>query len=147
MIYTYNEVVIRADLETVFDKMTEIERWPEYFEEYTMVSVLNRTENRVTFELTSTEGLTWQTTCLIDRDNWLITAKRDEPCTPFKYVHLRWIFRPVAEKTMMVWEQFFEFDPEVQIEFTEEEVVNRTEEYGRKNMERIKRIIETGEAD
>jgi aromatase len=146
MTHTYNEVIIRAELATVFDKVTDITRWPEYFEEYTMVSILNRAGNRITFELTSTEELTWQTTCLVDRDNWLITAKRDEPCTPFKYVRLRWIFRPVAEGTVMVWEQFFEFDPAVQIEFTEEDAVNRTVEYGRKNMERIKAIIEIGEA-
>lgn len=144
MVHTYNKIVISADIATVFDLTNDIERWPELFNEYTSARVLSRTGNEITFELTNNENRTWQSSRIIDREHWLATATRGEPRLPFKFMHLRWLYRPVPEGTEMTWEQFFEMDPASGI--ANAQAVERITEHSQVNMERIKGIIEAGES-
>lgn len=140
--HTYNWILIEKDIATVFDLTNDIERWPEYFNEYTAARVLSRTEKKIAFELTNNENQTWQSVRFLDKDHWLATATRGEPRLPFKYMHLRWIYRPVPRGTEMTWEQFFEMDPASGI--TDGQAGRRITEHSRLNLERIKALIEAG---
>lgn len=142
--HTYNKIVIEKDIATVFDLTNDVERWPEFFNEYSVARVLSRTEKKITFELTNNDNQTWQSVRFIDRDHWLATATRCEPRLPFKYMHLRWVYRPVPQGTEMTWEQFFEMDPASGI--TDAQAFERINEHSRLNLERIKGIVEAGES-
>jgi len=140
--HTYNRVVIKAPLELVFDVTNKIEDWPRIFEEYTGAEIISREGNRIEFRLTNKEGQSWRSSRVIDREHWVATATREEPKRPFGYMHLRWTYRPVAEGTEMVWEQFFEMDPEAGID--DERAVALITEHSQVNMNHWKEHIESG---
>jgi aromatase len=144
-VHTYNRIVIEKDIATVFDLTNDIERWPEYFDDYLVARILSCTENKITFELTNNENQTWQSVRFLDRDHWLATATRGEPRLPFRYMHLRWVYRPVPQGTEMTWEQFFEMYPASGI--TDTQAVERITERSQLNLERIKGLIEAGESE
>src|SRR5688572_1002464 len=111
MAYTFNSIVINRPIQEVFDATNDIESWPQVFDEYLDAKILERNGNTLTFRLTNKEGKSWVSSRVVDSTFWIATAIRGEPKHPFRYMHLRWIYRPVDGGTEMTWEQFFEMDP------------------------------------
>ena len=51
--HTDNEVVIEAPRDFVWERMMDIESWPDLFSEYAKAEVLEEEGNKVTFRLTT----------------------------------------------------------------------------------------------
>jgi aromatase len=143
MAHTKNSIVIKKDIDQVFDVTNDIPRWTELFDEYVEAKILKREDKKVTFRLTNKEGKSWRSSRIIDREKYLCTAEREEPKFPFKYMHLKWTYRAVPAGTEMTWEQDFEMDPTSG--YTNEKAQEAINEHSRANMEKIKKIIEEGD--
>jgi aromatase len=139
---TENSIIIRAKREPVFDITNDIERWPEFFDEYTAARILHRSNDRITFQLTNKEGKTWKSSRALDKVSYQCTAEREEPKFPFLYMHIKWTYEEVAEGTKMTWIQDFEMDPKSG--YTDEQAVDHINRHSSVNMENIKKLIETG---
>jgi len=114
--YTKNSIVIAAPIDKVFDLTNDIERWPELFTEYQAAKVVSREGNKIVFELTThPEGeqpsRTWRSSRVIDRENWCVTAEREDPKFPFEYMHITWLYESVPGGTQMTWIQNFKMHP------------------------------------
>lgn len=143
MAHTKNSIVIKKDIDKVFDITNDIKRWPELFDEYVEAKILKREGKKVTFQLTNKEGKSWRSSRIIDKEKYLCTAEREEPKFPFKYMHLKWTYRRVSEGTEMTWEQDFEMNPKSG--YTDEKAREAINEHSRANMKRIKEITEKEE--
>jgi aromatase len=99
---------------------------------------------RLVFRLRNLEGGEWQSWRILDHDLLMAIAERDEPLYPFRYMHLKWTYEPVADGTLMTWTQDFEIDPALGI--PEPEVTARMNAHGQGNQQRIKELIESGAA-
>ena len=143
MAHTKNSVIINGPYDNVFDITNDIERWPELFDEYTEAKVLNREGNKITFQLTNKQGASWRSSRILDKENKVCTAQREEPLFPFKYMNLKWTYEEREEGVKMTWEQDFEMDPEAKFNDAQaEELINK---HSVENMKRIKELIEGGE--
>ena len=142
MAHTKNSITINAPYEMVFDITNDIERWPELFDEYTEGKILNREGNKITFQLTNNQGNSWRSSRILDKENKLCTAQREEPMFPFKYMNLKWTYEEDEKGVTMTWEQDFEMDPKAKFNDTQaEELINK---HSLENMKRIKELIESG---
>lgn len=140
MAHTKNSIIIKEDIDKIFDITNDIERWPELFDEYVEAKILKREGKKVTFQLTNKEGKSWRSSRIIDKEKYLCTAEREEPKFPFKYMHLRWTYQRVPGGTEMTWEQDFEMDPKSS--YTDEKAIKAINEHSQANIKRIKEIIE-----
>ena len=131
----------------VFDITNDIDNWHVLFNEYGHSEVVKREEagrfTKLVFRLRNREGAEWQSWRLLDHEELVAVAERDEPLFPFKYMHLKWTYTPTSTGTLMTWTQDFELDPAYDGE--ESAAVQRMDAHGRENQKRIKRIIESGE--
>jgi len=142
MAHTKNSITINAPYERVFDITNDIERWPELFDEYTEAKILNRKGNKITFQLTNKQGDSWRSSRILDKENRMCTAKREEPMFPFKYMKLKWTYEEGEDGVKMTWEQDFEMDPGAKYNDAQaEELINK---HSVENMKRIKELIESG---
>lgn len=130
----------------VFAVTNDIDQWRVLFNEYHESRVVKREEagrfTRLVFRLKNQENQEWQSWRLLDNQELVAIAERDEPLYPFRYMHLKWTYEPTARGTKMTWTQDFEIDP--RFEAPEEVVVQRMDAHGRDNQQRIKELIETG---
>ncbi|MEY2536017.1 MAG: aromatase [bacterium] len=117
MARTDNAVVIGAPLEFVWERMNDIEEWPQLFSEYAEASILERRGDTVRFRLTTHpdpehDGTVW---------SWL-SERTADPAThttrahrietgPFQYMRIGWSFAAVPEGTLMRWTQEFTMKP------------------------------------
>ena len=142
MAHTKNSITITAPYDRVFDITNDIERWPELFDEYTEGKILNREGNKITFQLTNKQGNSWRSSRILDKENKICTAQREDPLFPFKYMNLKWSYEEGKEGVKMTWEQDFEMDPKAKFNDAQaEELIN---EHSIENMKRIKKLIESG---
>ena len=146
MAHTKNSITIKAPYDRIFDITNDIERWPELFEEYTEGKILERKENKITFQLTNNQGNSWRSSRVLDKENKLCTAQREEPMFPFKYMNLKWTYEEEGEEGVkMTWEQDFEMDPKAKYNDAQaEELINK---HSLDNMKRIKELIESGKVE
>jgi aromatase len=142
MAHTKNTVFIKAPYDTVFDISNDIERWPELFDEYTEAKIISRAGDRITFQLTNREGKSWRSSRLLDKPRRRCAAQREEPMFPFKYMNLLWTYEEQDGGVSMTWEQDFEMSDSAPVD--NDTAVARINEHSKKNMERIKAIIEAG---
>lgn len=130
----------------VFDATNDIDNWHVLFNDYGYSEVVKREEagrfTKLVFRLRNREGSEWQSWRILDHEELVAIAERDEPLFPFTYMHLKWTYVPTPTGTLMTWTQDFELDPAFEVE--ESVAVRRMDEHGRENQKRIKRIIETG---
>jgi aromatase len=144
--HTDNEVVIAAPLELVWEVANDVERWPELFAgEYAAAEVLERTDDRVRFRLTTAPGsggatYQWVSERCLDRARGTVSARRLEP-GPFRYVHLFQSFTAVEGGTRLRWVQDFEARPDAP--FTDEEMRRRIDAGARVNLRRHREVIES----
>lgn len=132
----------------VFAITNDIDNWKTLFNEYGHSEVITREEagrfTRLVFRLRNREGSEWQSWRILDHDLLTAIAERDEPLHPFRYMHLKWTYEPVADGTLMTWTQDFEIDPALGV--PEPEVAARMDAHGKENQRRIKGLIESGAA-
>lgn len=142
MARTENSIIIKAPYNRVFDITNDIERWPELFAEYKEAKILKREGNEITFQLTNQEGHSWRSSRILDKENKVCTAQREEPLFPFKYMNLKWTYEEGEEEVKMIWVQDFEMDPKAKYNDAQaEELINK---HSVENMKRIKELIESG---
>ncbi|GHO81094.1 putative polyketide cyclase [Ktedonobacter sp. SOSP1-85] len=144
-----NSIIICKDPQTVFDITNDIERWPILFNEYHGAKILNRESEgrytRLSFQLTNAEGNTWRSQRLLDHQQMVATAEREEPLYPFAYMHLKWTCEAAPEGTKMTWTQDFELDPKYPDPLPV--VLDRMNAHTVENQQNIKEKIESGQAE
>jgi aromatase len=143
-----HSIEIRRPPAEVFAITNDIDNWRTLFNEYGHSEIVKREEagrfTRLVFRLRNLEGNEWQSWRILDHDLLMAIAERDEPLYPFRYMHLKWTYQPIADGTLMTWTQDFEIDPAVGI--PEPEVTARMNAHGEGNQLRIKELIESGAA-
>jgi aromatase len=143
-----HSIEIRKPPAVVFAITNDIDNWKTLFNEYGHSEIVKREEagrfTRLVFRLRNLEGNEWQSWRILDHDLLMAIAERDEPLYPFRYMHLKWTYQPIADGTLMTWTQDFELDPAVGI--PEPEVTARMNAHGEGNQLRIKELIESGAA-
>jgi len=115
---TDNEVVIQAPLDQVWERMNDVESWPNLFSEYAKAEILEREGNTVKFRLTTYpdpeyngQVWTWVSERTVDPETHTVKAHRIET-GPFKYMNIEWFFEPTDDGTKMRWVQEFSMKPE-----------------------------------
>ncbi len=115
--HTDNEVVINAPLDVVWEKMNDVENWPDLFSEYAKAEVLEREGNTMRFRLTTHpdpeydgQVWTWVSERTVDPETHSVKAYRIET-GPFDHMNIEWYFEPVDEGTKMRWVQDFSMKP------------------------------------
>lgn len=143
-----HSIEIRKPPPEVFAITNDIDNWQTLFNEYGHSEVIKREEagryTRLVFRLRNREGGEWQSWRILDHDTLTAIAEREEPLFPFRYMHLKWTYEPVADGTLMTWTQDFEIDPAFGT--PEPEVMARMDAHGKQNQQRIKGLIESGGA-
>jgi aromatase len=143
--HTDNEIVIAAPLELVWEVANDVERWPGLFAgEYAAAEVLERSEDRVRFRLTTAPGpdggtYRWVSERCLERRRGSVSARRVEP-GPYRYMHIFHSFTAVAGGTRLRWVQDFEARPDAP--FTDEGMRRRIDAASRVNLRRHKEVIE-----
>ncbi|MBU1112872.1 MAG: SRPBCC family protein [Candidatus Omnitrophica bacterium] len=140
MAHTRNSIVINASYEKVFDSSNDINRWKEFFNEYTESEVLEKSGNKITFKLTHENGRSWTSYRLLFKEHKFAYAARVEPMVPFEFMKLIWLYREVEAGTEMTWIQDFKMAKDAK--FTDEQVEKMMNEHSQENMKRFKEIIE-----
>ena len=139
--HTVNSILIEAPYDLVFDISNDIERWTELFGgEYKEAKILNREGNKITFQLTTNEGMSWQSFRLLFKDHYFTYAQRVEPMFPFKYMKIIWLYTPLPEGILMTWIQDFSMAEEAK--FTDEQVEGFINKHSRENLKIFKEVIE-----
>jgi aromatase len=132
----------------VFAITNDIDNWKVLFNEYGHSEVIKREEagrfTRLVFRLKDNSGSVWQSWRILDHETLTAIAEREEPLFPFRYMHLKWTYQPIAGGTLMTWTQDFEIDPAFDV--PEETVKQRMDAHGKGNQQRIKEQIESGVA-
>ena len=115
--HTDNEVVINAPLDVVWEKMNDVENWPDLFSEYAKAEVLEREGNTMRFRLTTHpdpeydgQVWTWVSERTVDPETHSVKAHRIET-GPFDHMNIEWYFEPAGEGTKMRWVQDFSMKP------------------------------------
>jgi aromatase len=116
--HTDNEVVIAAPLDIVWEKMNDVESWPDLFSEYAKAEIIEREGNTVKFRLTTHpdpeydgQVWTWVSERTVDPDTHTVKAHRIET-GPFDHMDIEWYFEPADSGTKMRWVQDFSMKPE-----------------------------------
>lgn len=143
-----NSIVIREDPARVFAITNDIERWPVLFNEYQGANVLKHEAagrfTRLVFQLRNQQGNAWRSWRLMNHQELVAIAEREEPLYPFLFMHFKWTYAPAPERTLMTWTQDFELDPAFPDSLSV--VIERMNVHTRDNQQRIKEIIENGQA-
>jgi aromatase len=116
--HTDNEVVIDAPRDFVWERMMDIESWPDLFSEYAKAEVIEEDGDTVQFRLTTHpdpeyDGQVWSWTSerTADPANWQSKSKRIET-GPFEYMNIEWYFEEEGDGTKMRWVQDFSMKPD-----------------------------------
>jgi aromatase len=141
-----HSVEIKKPPAEVFAVTNDIDNWKTLFNEYGYSEVIKREDagrfTKLVFRLKNLEGSEWQSWRILDHEQLIAIAERDEPLYPFTYMHLKWTYEPAGDGTLMTWTQDFEVDPAIGV--PEPEVAARMDAHGQENQRRIKDILESG---
>jgi aromatase len=112
---TDNEIYIKAPIGLVWEMTNDVRSWPQLFDEYESVEVLDETDGTIRFRLTthpdeSGRQWTWVSERTPDAESYTVRAKRVET-GPFAYMRLFWQYTPVDDGVRMHWTQEFEMKP------------------------------------
>lgn len=116
--HTDNEVVIDAPLQFVWERMMDIERWPDLFTEYAKAEIVERDGERVRFRLTThpdpeydDQVWSWVSERVADPSSHTSKSRRIET-GPFQYMDIEWSFAEADGGTRMRWLQDFSMKPD-----------------------------------
>ena len=139
-------IVIKGELDQIFEITNDIDRWSELFLEYHYSKVLSRERHgrytRLVFELGHPEGARWQSWRLLDHQDHVAIAQRGTPMFPFKYMHLTWKYEPAEDGVRMTWIQDFEMDPNAPV--TNEQALKNMLNHMAENQKHFKEVLESG---
>lgn len=140
MAHTVNSIVINAPYEKVFEMSNDIDRWKEYFDEYTESEVVERDGNKLVFKLTHQNGTSWKSFRLLFPEEKFTYAARIDPMFPFQYMKIIWLYREVEGGIEMTWIQDFSMDKKAKFSDVQvEEIINK---HSQENLKNFKAIIE-----
>ena len=115
--HTDNEVVIQAPLDMVWERMMDIESWPDLFSEYAKAEVIEQDGDRVQFRLTTHpdpdydgQVWSWVSERVADPSTHSSKSRRIET-GPFEYMNIEWYFEEAVGSTKMRWVQDFSMKP------------------------------------
>jgi len=115
--HTDNAVVINAPRQYVWDRMMDIESWPELFSEYAKAEVIEQDGNYVKFRLTThpdpeydNQVWSWVSERTADPSTFSSKSKRIET-GPFVHMDIQWFFEEADGGTRMRWVQDFAMKP------------------------------------
>ena len=115
--HTDNDVVIKAPRKYVWERMMDIESWPELFSEYAKAEVIERDGDYVKFRLTTHpdpdyDGQVWSWVSERTADPSTFTSKSKRIETgPFEHMDIQWYFEEADGGTRMRWVQDFSMKP------------------------------------
>jgi aromatase len=139
--HTDNAVEINAPVDYVWERMMDIEGWPELFSEYAKAEVIESEGDRVVFRLTTHpdpdyDGQVWSWTSerVADPASRSSKSKRIET-GPFQYMNIEWYFEESDGGTRMRWVQDFSMKPEAPAND------EQAQEYMNKNTKEQMRVI------
>jgi aromatase len=151
MASTDNSVDIAAPLEFVWQRMNEIESWPELFSEYAKAEILEQEGNTITFRLTTHpdpeyDGKVWSWVSerVVDAASHTTKSRRIET-GPFEYMTIDWYFEETDEGTRMRWVQDFSMKPDAPA--TDEQAEDYLNRNTKEQMSVIKERLEAEAAD
>ena len=114
---TDNSTEIKAPLETVWERMNDVENWPNLFTEYASAEILERNGESIKFRLTTFpdpeydgQVWSWVSERTVDPATHTVKAHRIET-GPFDHMNIEWYFEPTEDGTMMRWVQEFSMKP------------------------------------
>ena len=142
---TDNRITIDAPLDLVWDMTNDVESWPTLFAEYAEATVLDKTDERVRFRLTTRpdangNAWSWVSDRYPDRSTRTVRAVRVEP-GPFEYMNLHWEYREVDGGTEMRWQQDFQMKPDAHLD--DGQMADHLNQATAVNMRHIKEVIES----
>lgn len=148
MASTDNSIVIDAPMELVWSMTNDVESWPELFSEYAKAEILERDGATIRFRLTlrpDDEGRVWDWVSerTPDPETRTVTARRVET-GPFTYMNLHWSYEELSEGVRMRWRQEFAVRPG--LPFGDPEMTERLNTNTRREMSRIKGLVEAAAA-
>jgi aromatase len=115
---TDNSVLIAAPLDLVWERMNEIESWPNLFSEYAKAEILDRQGDTITFRLTTHpdpeydgQVWSWVSERVVDPATHTTKSRRIET-GPFEYMNIDWFFEEEEGGTRMRWVQDFSMKPD-----------------------------------
>ena len=116
--HTDNQIIIKAPRTYVWERMMDIESWPQLFSEYAQAEIIERDGERVKFRLTTHpdpeyDGRVWSWVSerAADPENFRSRSKRIET-GPFEYMNIEWSFEEADGGTLMRWVQDFSMKPD-----------------------------------
>ena len=115
--HTDNSIDIDAPLEFVWERMIDVENWPNLFTEYAGAEILKRDGDRIEFRLTTYpdpehDGQVWSWVSERTMDPAAHTTKsRRIETGPFEYMNIEWFSEEVDGGTRMRWVQDFSMKP------------------------------------
>src|SRR3954466_1863405 len=130
--HTDNAVEIAAPLDYVWERMMDIESWPELFSEYAKAEVIEQNGNTVQFRLTTHpdpeydgQVWSWVSERVADPETHTSKSRRIET-GPFEYMNIEWYFEEANGGTRMRWVQDFSMKPTAPADdATAEEYMNK----------------------
>jgi aromatase len=138
---TDNAVDIEAPIDFVWERMNDVENWPDLFSEYAKTEIVERDGNKILFRLTTHpdpeydgQVWSWVSERVVDPATKTSKSKRIET-GPFEYMNIDWSFEELENGTRMRWVQDFSMKPEAPA--SNEQAV----EYLNKNTKEQMRVI------
>ncbi|AWK08769.1 polyketide cyclase [Streptomyces spongiicola] len=149
MALTDNTVVIDAPMELVWEMTNDVGSWPQLFSEYAGAEILGRDGSTVRFRLTlhpDEDGRVWSWVSerTPDPDTRTVRARRIET-GPFEHMDIFWTYTATDGGVEMRWRQ--EFTVRSGLPFGEEEMTDRLNTNTRREMRRIKALVEKAAAE
>jgi aromatase len=144
--HTDNEVIIGAPLDEVWERMNDVENWPNLFSEYAKAEIIEREGDTVKFRLTTHpdpeydgQVWSWVSERTVDPATHSVKARRIETGN-FEHMDIQWFFEAADDGTKMRWVQDFSMKPEAPANDEQaEEYINRNT---REQMRVIKERLE-----
>lgn len=116
--HTDNTVQIDAPRDFVWERMMDVESWPDLFSEYAKAEVTEEDGDTIQFRLTTHpdpeyDGKVWSWVSERTADPAGYTSKSKRIETgPFEYMSIEWYFEESDGGTSMRWVQDFSMKPE-----------------------------------
>ncbi len=148
MAVTDNSIVVDAPMELVWEMTNDVASWPELFSEYAAAEILERDGDTVRFRLTlrpDDDGNVWSWVSERTPDpvSRTVRARRIET-GPFEFMNLHWTYAETDGGVEMRWRQEFEVRPG--LPFGNAEMAERLNTNTRREMARIKELVEKAAA-
>lgn len=104
LIHSADSIVIKGNIDDVFALANDLEQRPKIFPPCRALRILNKDENKTTFEVTFSQRgriFTQRSTRTIDYNNKRSVSSVETPVWPIKSMTIEWLFEEVPEGTKL----------------------------------------------